>query len=381
MKRITVINQDSGYLMVDLANAISGPDRQVTLITGRLVVREKPLSGGVETERIIKYNRSSKISRLFTWVTGFLQILFLVNTRHRKDYLLIVSNPPFATLLPLFCKNRFSCLIFDVYPDALVQTGISTERTIIVKTWAKANRKIFSRADHVFTLTQTMAGLLKRYCGEHPVSVIPVWSNNEFFKPVPKGINPFVHEHNLSGRFIVLYSGNLGATHDVAIVPRIARVIKNPDILFLIIGEGDQKESIYEDIKRLQLNNCQMLPLQPVEVIPYSFAAADIAIVSIGKNASSLSLPSKTFNFMSAGLPLLCISDEDSELSRLVGNYNNGRCFNHTRIDDMVSFITETSDNPGILSMYRENSLKASKDFTSENAGIIADAVIEAASR
>jgi len=366
--------------MVDLANVLAERNAEVTLIAGRLVEREKPLSTEVKIRRIAKYKRTTGLLRLLTWITGFLQILFIIKTRHRRDHLLIISNPPLATLLPLFCRNSFSFFIFDVYPDAIAQMGIVSESSVFYRSWIKANKRIFRQADQIFTLTETMAGLLKQYSPDKEIKVVPVWSNNEFFRPIAKETNPFVIEHYLQNRFTVLYSGNLGATHDAFIIPQIASKVQNQNILFLIIGDGDQKRDIAEEIRRLQLTNCRMLPLQPVAVIPYSFASADLAVVSLGSRASSLSLPSKTFNFMSAGLPLLCIAGEESELSRIVTKYDNGRCFNHSQVAEMAAFIDAIADNSEILSLYRTNSLKASADFTAANAYIIAKEVIKAAS-
>lgn len=366
--------------MIDLANALIGESTKVTIITGRLVIRENPLSDEVKIVKIIRYNRCSRFLRSYTWFVGFLQILFLIKTRYKKDYLLIVSNPPLATLIPMFCRNKYSYLIYDVYPDTIVQMGVISKRSVISQIWERANRNTYCRADHIFTLTNTMAKLLNRYCSKKSIRVVPIWSNNEFFKFVPKEVNPFLKSHNLGNRFIVLYSGNLGTTHYTIIIPQIAKLIKNENIMFLIIGEGDQKETISKEIKRLNLTNCLMLPLQPVDVIPYSFSSADLAIVSLGRMVSSLSLPSKVFNFMSAGLPLLCVADDDSELTKIVVKYRNGKCFNHLQISAMASFIEEMAINQELQYYYRENSLKASADFTSENADIIANLVSKSAS-
>ena len=83
---------------------------------------------------------------------------------------------------------------------------------------------------------------------------------------------------------------------------------------------------------------------------------------------------------MSAGLPLLCIAGEESELSRIVAKYDNGRCFSHSQVTEMVDFIDEISENANTLSLYRANSLKASADFNATNAHVIAEEVIKAAS-
>ena len=75
-KQIVIINQDSGYLMIDIANAIAGEKFNVSLITGRLVQRDKPLSESVNVNRVIKYNRDNKVLRLYSWVMAFFRYYF-----------------------------------------------------------------------------------------------------------------------------------------------------------------------------------------------------------------------------------------------------------------------------------------------------------------
>ena len=55
---IVVINQDSGYLMIDILNALSKKGMKASLVTGRLIVRAKPLSENVSVKRIIHYKRN-----------------------------------------------------------------------------------------------------------------------------------------------------------------------------------------------------------------------------------------------------------------------------------------------------------------------------------
>ena len=65
--------------MIDLANAYIEAGYKVTLVAGRLVQRDKPLAEKIQFKKIVRYNRTSTIKRLFTWSWGAIQILFLVN--------------------------------------------------------------------------------------------------------------------------------------------------------------------------------------------------------------------------------------------------------------------------------------------------------------
>jgi len=377
LKKIIFINQDSGYLTIDIAIDLINNNLDPVLITGRLVTRNNPLPESVKIKKIIKYHRGNNYQKLLSWVIGFIQILFIIKTKYKKDYLLLVSNPPLTTFLPLFCKNKFSLLIFDVYPNVLIQMGIISETSFFSNYWKKINKKIFAKADNIFTLTEGMSALINQYINDKGIGIVPLWGDTSFFKPVPKETNPFILEHKLKNRFVVIYSGNLGTTHNVEILPEIAKRIKNPRVIFLIVGDGDRKRFIEEKVKELNLMNCLFLPLLPINLINFSFASAQIAIVSLSENASGLSLPSKTFSFMSAGLPLLCITGKGSELNRLVEKYDNGRCFHPNELDEIACFIEDIALNEAMIEKFKVNSQKASNDFTSKNAGLITEALIK----
>jgi hypothetical protein len=93
--------------MVDIISAFEGQFDERVLFTGFLNERNNKLSHNIKVEKLKRYNRSSSFKRIFTWSLAFLKALWLIKIKYRKAHLFLVSNPPFATLLPIFCKNSF----------------------------------------------------------------------------------------------------------------------------------------------------------------------------------------------------------------------------------------------------------------------------------
>ena len=367
-QKIVFVNQDSGYLMIDIVNAFARAGYDCVLITGRLVERNTSLHEDVRLDRIIRYSRKNPFKRIFTWSYAFIQILLRVLISYRHDRLFIVSNPPFAPLLPVLVNNSFSLLIFDIYPDALVHNRIIKQNSLTARLWENANSKVYRRAEVVYVLSQAMKKVLTKYTRPNNIEVVPLWTDSTFLQPVDLSENHFIRKHDLQGRFVILYSGNIGYTHRIDVLIDVACKVRDPNIIFLIIGSGDQKNTITRKIEENQLQNCMLLPWQPVEELPFSLAAANLAVVSIGGETSKLSVPSKTFNLMSVGAPLLCLAPEDSELSRLVRLHNNGASFSHDSIEEIVDFIHRVASNEGYRKQLAANSLEASKNYTQENA-------------
>lgn len=366
-RKTIFINQDSGYLMIDILNAYSNAGHECVLITGRLNVRNNPLNPGIKLDRIIKYNRTTTFKRLITWVIGFFQIWLKLLFRYRKDNLFIVSNPPFAPLLSLLAGNPFKLLIFDVYPDALTELGYLSERSIIIKSWEKANKRVFAKADEIFTISESMRSLLSYYDEKAVIKVVPLWTDNSFLRPLKPTENPFLLKHNLVEKFVVLYSGNIGLSGDVDVLVDIAAKVNREDIVFVIIGDGAKKAMIARKVDELGLESVIMLPWQLPSDLPYSLSSGSLAVVSLGVRASKLAIPSKLVNYLSVGAPILSISSPDSEVSRIVFKYSCGRSFEPDDINGMAEYITTVADDKELQSMLRNNSMKASADFSSSN--------------
>ncbi|KAF5064502.1 Glycosyl transferases group 1 [anaerobic digester metagenome] len=354
--------------MMDIVNAFREKFEKRILMTGTLNKRNKDLDNDVRVIKMKTYDRSNVINRSLSWIIGFFEALFIIKFRYRSSHLFLVSNPPFLPLVPLFCKNSFSMLIYDIYPDIIVENGYARPDAFYISLWKKANEKVFKKAQNIYTLTDGMKEVLGRYTEDTRIKVIPIWTDNDFLKPLPKKDNIFLRSNNLLDQFIVLYSGNLGASQNAEIIIELASRIKLDKIKFIIVGQGANKQKIEKLLEKKKLSNCEVLPWQSTETFPYVLASADVSIVSLDEKASSLGIPSKFYNYLSVGSPILCISDKQSDLAKMVRKYEVGECFNHQQIDEMCSFIEFLYKFPDQRQVYYTNSLKTSTIFNPENA-------------
>lgn len=369
-KSILFVNQSSGYLMVDIINAHVDFYDEIVLLTGFLNPRETPLHSKVKVIKLIEYKRSSALKRLLTWIGFWFQSLFYVFVKYKRSKLYFVSNPPLNIFTASRLKRDFAFLIYDLYPQALSKNNILSESSWFYKKWENANSKIYRSAKRLFTLSDGMKKAM-----DIPISirdnmlVVPIWTNNTFFKKIKPDKNKFIKQEKLENKFIVSYSGNLGKTHPVEILIDLAeRLVDFKDIFFLIIGEGEKKNLLKARQEKLKLPNLKILDFQPTYLFPHVLAAADIGVVTLEVDASDLSVPSKTFNLMSAGKPILSISSETSELSKLISTYAIGQNFSESQVADMADFILKLKNNPDIYEDLKNLSKKASLDFSAENA-------------
>jgi glycosyltransferase involved in cell wall biosynthesis len=369
MDRIVFINQWASHLTKDIINAYAKEYKQVALIAGTITETGNPLDPKVKLHRIVKYNRTSIFKRKLTWILATIQTIFLVKTRFRNYHLFITTNPPTLSYVTLFCKNSYSVQILDIFPDALVVAGFISKESNLNRIWENHNRKYFAGAEHIFTLTDGMARTISKYCDPGKIKVIAQWSSSNGNCYIERNKNEFIRLHSLENYFIVMYSGNIGLGHHVATLVETARILRdNKDILFLIIGEGWNKPLIERLIDDYGLKNCLVLPFQSPDMFKHSIQAADLGVVSVSKELAPICVPIKTYNLIYNEIPLIFITEGQSELASLANKYDVGKCFTPTQYSEIGEFILSLKSDKDALSRYKQNLKNCADKFTSKNA-------------
>ena len=370
--RITFVNQSTGFLFIDVVNAFADdhPARLFAGIVDELNVSVRP---SVERARLIPYRPAPAWRRIVTWGTFTLQFLWRALVMPARDELFIVSNPPFAPFVGLLVNRlrgiRYHLLIYDVYPDAIVRLGLMSTHNPFIRLWVRCNRALFAHASTIITLSDGMAALIRAYHPDVRVEVIQNWAHTELIKPVDKSENPFARAHGQVDRITVMYSGNMGATHAVEEIAVLADALREePTFSFMAIGDGAKRRKIEAMRDDLGLQNLTILPYQPSDVLPFSIATADIGIVTLSAGAEALSVPSKTFNLLAAGVALLVIASPDSEIAHLVDRYDCGAHFEEHETERIVAFLRAMARDPDALRRRKANAHHASQFFTPQNA-------------
>lgn len=367
-RKIVVVNQASNYLTVGFCNAFAQKFENVALITGSIHIQGEELNTDVKVTYINKWAERPARKKFLSYIKACFKIYWLLATKYKKHEVFFVSIPPMGYLLNLMVSNKFSMVVWDVYPDVFKITGMK-EAHPVYKIWALLNRKSFKKAFRLFTIGDKMAELLETYVTKSKIIIQPIWSIFQKNERIAKNENPFVKEHNLLDKFIIQYSGNIGLTHKVEVVIELAELLKNnKDIIFQIIGRGPRVLALQKMVEDKSLPNCTFLPFQTDEMFPFSLSAADLGIVILDELTSKGSVPSKSYNLMSYGIPSVYIAGEDSELNAYAHKYEAAECFSENELSLAKDFILELSQNKQKWNTMSANAIATAQVFKRDNA-------------
>ncbi|MRS01694.1 glycosyltransferase WbuB [bacterium] len=353
-----LLNQSAGPLFMELAEDLSERLGSVLLITGSEIESDRE---GLMIKKGPAYNRRTIASRALSALLFLLYTLREVLAHKSTVPILAVSNPPLlpavALLLRLIRRQPYMVLVYDIYPDIPRRLGVLSNRAVL-KIWEFVNKYIFLYARNVITLGPHMARTLEEKYSAHGagerITIIPTWVDTGTFAPKRKRDNFFARNNMQVDKLTVLYSGNIGLTHDISLLIDAAVCMRDdPRISFLIIGEGRDKTSLMEKAKVHDLKNVTFLPLQPEESMPYSLACADVSIVSIRDGIEGLMMPSKTYYAMAVGSAIIGLSRSQSDVAHVIQESRCGVNIEPNDLNGLVGAIRMLADNRSLLDQFK----------------------------
>jgi glycosyltransferase involved in cell wall biosynthesis len=362
--RILFLNQVAGPLFRELAEDIAISFGSAELLSGHMDDIAREMSPALDIVPGPDYDRRNLLTRAWSWSRFFFRALRMAFRSSPDRMLFIVSNPPFLPLVGWLASvlrgQRYCMLVYDVYPAVLVQLGKISNGGPVAMLWRAFNRLIWSRAEVVFTIGDHMAANMRLEAPKMDssrVQVVPIWVDVNFIKPIPQSENPFLISLGWQDRKIVLYSGNLGNTHNLDGLLKAAQRLKDrEDIGFLIIGSGALWDKLEAEINNQAMENVKLLPFQPEHMLPQTLPAGDISIVSMEAAIAGFMIPSKTFYYMAAGSALIALVPEKCEVADVVEAGGCGVRLDPDDPDEIANAIITLVDDAARLSAYKSKS-------------------------
>jgi glycosyltransferase involved in cell wall biosynthesis len=212
-------------------------------------------------------------------------------------------------------------LVHDVYPDILVACGLTSRKATSFRFLEKINRLVLRRAESIFCIGRDMSEHLARARGTGTgdgIKVIPLWADCEEIQPTLRSSNRLLLELGLMDKLVILYAGNMGHPHDIeTLVAAIKRLDSDEGIHFLFIGSGP-KRKLLDQMVACGSRNITLLAPRPRSEQNEFLNACDVAILSLVPGMLGLAVPSRTYNLMAAGKPIIALVSECSEVAMVV---------------------------------------------------------------
>lgn len=359
----------TGYIMGEIANAMTQKYNVKAICGPKIYDAHKKvdytkglkLDSSIEVHRVnaVYEDINNKLSRVKKFLLMSWRIFKVAQKEIKKgDHVLLATNPFPLIVLMSFLRSRrkffFSVLVHDVFPDSLF-TDMHLPRIVYMIALYLFN-KAYARTDQLLVLGRDMAEVMEKKCAKSKhtpiIRIVENWGDT-------KNINPS-NSINENDKIVIQYAGNIGHAQGVEEFVDDLKASECENVIFSIWGVGNEEQSIKKKVEEYGLSdhvvfNGPYLRSQQNDVLN----ACDIALVRLTQGMYGLGTPSKTYNILAAGKPILYIGERGTEIWREVEENNIGVCFEPSAKESLHSFLHQLSfsDRDDL----REKGLKARK--------------------
>jgi colanic acid biosynthesis glycosyl transferase WcaI len=297
----------------------------------RLIAREK--SNGVNVIRtwLLPFPNRRTYERMLNYVSFCLSAASTGLFTQRSE-VVIASSPQLLVGLSGWwlarCKrSRFIFEVRDLWPESLAAVGVGNANSLVYRALARIAGFLYWNSDHIVVVTPAFKEYLVKHWQVAPekISVVENGVETELFRPRTE--NSLRTELCAEGKFVVSYIGTLGNAHGLQTMVEAAALLASsaPEVLFLIVGEGAEKEQLVALVRSRGLANLHFVDQQSREKIPAYIGASDACVVLLKKNEIFQTvIPSKMLEFMSCGRPV--ILGVEGQASQILEEAQAGIC-------------------------------------------------------
>ena len=298
------------------------------------------------------------------------------------DVVLAMSDPPvegiFGAAVAKFLGRPFVYNIRDLYPDMALAANI-LHRGFWTDVWEQWHRRALRQADLVIVLGEDMRQRLAAK-GIDPAQITVIRDAVSFPEAIPRAEENIVREIRGPFQFVLVHAGNLGFSGSWLTLVRAAQILEAQNVGLVFIGDGSMKEQVRQFARNCA--NVRFLPFRPASDLPAIMAAGDLHVVTIRRGLEGMVVPSKMYNILAYGRPILAVASEKADVSRLALQHGFGMVADPDDSTHVAESIRSVLSTPERLHDMSRAARTLAKIFDqSHELGRFVDAIEEVADR
>ena len=277
--------------------------------------------------------------------------------KHKGEYdaVLMQSNPNSVINAVLLgsLKRPIVLNLYDVFPGHAMSIGVIKNK-LVYNVLRILQKILYKRCRYIVAMSEDMKKqLLEENVPDEKVKVIRNWFDNDIFEPIAREDNEFFKKYALDpNKFYVQFAGLLGYVFDYKMYLDVAeRLADHPEIVFQLIGDGNQRAVIDAEIEKRKIKNILRYPWQPLEIIAHVYSACDVGIIPLKPGVIGNGIPSKACQLMAAKRVILN-SVEKSEYTDTFDEYDMGENVtdhNAQSVADRILYLYENSERRRVI--------------------------------
>lgn len=262
-------------------------------------------------------NKLARIKNILEFWHRCKKVMKIYYKKHKPDYIYSSSPHPFSPIIANQFAKKYkiesTVEIRDLWPESLIAYNVlKSKRNIIYKILYRIEKNLYIKSNKlVFTMTNYKLYLKEqKYYDKIKDKVICNINNGIDFEEFNENLKNYqIQDKDLEDKsFKVVYAGSIRYTYNIMMLAELAKSMKSePNIKFVIYGNGTDSEKLQEYIRKNNLTNIIYKGYVDSKYLPSILSKCDLALIhgrksSISKYGMSTN---KSHLYLAAGLPVI----------------------------------------------------------------------------
>ncbi len=356
--------RSASNLMAELASGLRDIGNNVTVVTSyprynldesnnNFTFKEFTVEEGVNIIRIktLPHHKINFIIRGIAQIT-MPYIFFNKIKKYIKniDAVLVYSPPlPLAIVgkkVKRYYKAKFILNVQDVFPQNAIDLGILKNK-ILIRYFKHMEYNAYKNADIVTVHSEGNLKFIKNEYSElaGKMVVLHNWIDIDKYDKVDS-TGEYRERFGLDDKFVILFAGVIGPSQGLDFIINIAEKVKTfNDIMFLIVGDGMEKEKIRNMADNKGLENIKFMPFVSNDEYPKLVKDIDVGLVSLTNKNKTPVVPGKILGYMAAAKPVLAFLNSESDGHKLIKEAKCGYSSIWGDLEKSVNLLIEMYKN------------------------------------
>jgi len=253
----------------------------------------------------------------------------------RLDFdLIILPTPPIMLLgvvswLKRKTKSKVYLILRDIFPQNAVDLKLIKQNGLLHKFFRKKEKKLYEKADFIGCMSNANIDYVIKHninISKPKVHLLPNWEKIKSSLILDdKEERLVIEKYSLENKFVAIFGGNLGKPQQLENIIELAeKVTYLNDVLFIIIGNGTEKEKIRKLVKEKHLSNVAIYDTIPKKEFTSLLNLCQIGLISLHSAFTIPNIPSKCLSYYNFKKPILASIDRHTDLDKILSHTKSG---------------------------------------------------------
>lgn len=226
-------------------------------------------------------------------------------------------SPMTQAMIGVWYGQRFNVPTYlyvqDLWPEN-VETITGIRNKMIIGPIDKMVDKIYRETGTIFTTSPSFVRAIvnrKVPVDKNKVHYWPQYAE-EFYRPMePAAIDGIDDD----GSYKIAFTGNIGTAQGLDVLPKAAKLLKDDNVKFVIVGDGRYQPEFERQIDQLGVRDkFVMIPRVPAERVPEILRSVDAGFISFNKTPLwENTIPAKLQSYMACGKAIIASASGETE--------------------------------------------------------------------